>query len=257
MACFCPGKSRFYLWISIIGIFQIPSVYSQVQIVTPRSFQIEQSLPAEHNAFVQDKINAVLLSGSSAGKKSVGKAFFYSLLLPGLGEAYTGHPGYTKFFLSVEGIGWGFFLSNYLQVTARTEDNENYALQHAGVTRTGKDAQYWINIGKYDNIYDYNEQKRRERDVDGLYSEDTVNFWRWDSYNNRLYYDWKRIQTREMERRQVYIIGALVLNHTLSAINALRLARAYNKESERIGWKFDVSVHPYYSAIVLNLSKTF
>jgi len=35
-------------------------------------------------------------------KKSVGKAFFYSLLLPGLGEAYIGNTTYTKIFLSLE-----------------------------------------------------------------------------------------------------------------------------------------------------------
>jgi hypothetical protein len=181
---------------------------------------------------------------------------FFTVYYYRLGEAYTGNSNYTKFFMTVEATG------QYLSAQSSAgslgmEDYKNFAIDHAGLSRAGKDAQYWINVGKYDTIYDYNEQKRRERDVAGLYSENTQNFWRWDSYNNRLYYDWKRIQTRELERNQVYLIGGLVLNHLLSAINALRLARVHNKHAGAMSWDFRIWVDPYHQAALFNLHKTF
>jgi hypothetical protein len=255
MGCNSDGKSGICLSVTILLIFLSTLVYSQ-QIGAPGLFHLASPVP-DRQVVDPDKINSILTTETPVKKKSAGKAFFYSLLIPGLGEAYTGHTGYTRFFLCTEGIGWGFFLANNLQVNARTEDYENYALQHAGITRSNKDAQYWIDIGKYNTIYEYNEQKRRERDVESIYPENTDYFWRWDTYPNRLYYDGERIQTREIEQRQVYIIGALVLNHVLSAINALRLARAYNTEAGLTGWKMDVSVHTRYSAISLNFSRVF
>jgi hypothetical protein len=204
-----------------------------------------------------EKINASLAPAPAPRKKSVSRAFFSSLLIPGLGEAYTGHTGYTQFFLTVETVGWGLFLANNLHVASLEEDYQNYAVQHAGVNRQGKDAQYWIDIGKYDDIYEFNEQRRRDRDLAALYGENASNFWRWDTYDNRLYYDWKRIQTRNIENTQTYIIGALVLNHLVSAINALRLARKYNRSEQPLSWQFNVEVHPYRTAVALNLSRTF
>ncbi len=256
MVCNYPGKislQRLALFITIlpfiinVGRAQVLEPSALLTMIPPDSSYVS---PAE-------RINANLSLMNSATHKSAGRAFFYSLLLPGLGEAYTGNSNYTKFFMTVEATGWGIYLLNHLQVVSGMEDYKNFAIDHAGLSRAGKDAQYWINVGKYDTIYDYNEQKRRERDVAGLYSENTQNFWRWDSYNNRLYYDWKRIQTRELERNQVYLIGGLVLNHLLSAINALRLARVHNKHAGAMSWDFRISVDPYHQAALFNLHKTF
>ena len=190
-------------------------------------------------------------------KKSLSKAFFYSLLLPGLGEAYVGHTDYTKIFLTTEILGWGLLIRNFLQVQWRTEDYENYAIQHAGINNQGQDAQYWIDIGKYDNIYEYNEQRRRDRNVDAIYGESGKYYWQWDNRDNRLYYDLKRIQTREIEQMEIYYIGGIVLNHLVSAINALRLARNYNKKIKELSWNFDAKYDRNTGFITLSISKSF
>lgn len=190
-------------------------------------------------------------------KKSVSRAFFYSLLLPGTGEAYVGKTGYTKFFLSVETIGWGLFIANSLQVSSREEDYQNYAVQHAGIDRSGKEDQYWIDIGKFDTIYEYNEQRRRDRNIDALYPESPDFAWRWDAEDNRLFYDAYRIDTRKIEDRQVYIFGVIILNHLASAINALRLARAYNRDIEELSWRFDVDYNIYSDHLSFSIGKSF
>jgi len=190
-------------------------------------------------------------------KKSVGKAFFYSLLLPGLGEAYVGNTNYTKIFLSLEVIGWGFLLGNYQHVSWLERDYKNFAYQHANVTKSSKDGQYWIDIGKYDNIYDYNEQKRRDRDVIAIYDENESYYWQWDSHTHRLNYDGRRIHSRELENDDVYYLGAIVLNHIVSAINALRLAKAYNRNLNDGGWMMGVKFDNYRNSLSLSFNQSF
>jgi hypothetical protein len=256
MRCNYPGKTGFYTINAVILILALFILDSPAQVTGWPPGRIITAIDSGYESS-QEKINSTLLPEQIWQKKSVSKAFLYSLLVPGLGEAYTGHTGYTKFFLTVEAAGWGIYLASYWQVLSRMEDYKNFAVQHTGLDRSGKDAQYWINIGKYNTIYDYNEQKRRERNLAVIYTENTQNFWRWDSYNNRLYYDWKRIQAREIQREQVYIIAGLVFNHLLSAINALRLARIHNRHSDQIGWNIQVSINPYHHAALLNFCKTF
>ena len=189
--------------------------------------------------------------------KSVGKAFFYSLLLPGLGEAYVGSKTYTKIFLSLEVIGWGFLLGNYQYVSWLEKDYKNFAYQHANINKDSKDGQYWIDIGKYDNIYDYNEQRRRDRDVNAIYDENAIFYWRWDSNTNRLDYDGKRIHAKVLENDDVYYIGAIVLNHIVSAINALRLAKAYNRNLKDSGWIMGVKFDKYKNSLSLSFNQSF
>ena len=200
--------------------------------------------------------NPFVFNINQSGKKAAGKAFFLSLIVPGAGEAYLGRTGYTRFFLSVEAIAWGLLIANQLNINWQTKDYQSYAMQHAGVYRDGKDDDFWINIGKYNTIYDYNEQKRRERDVEAIYMENSFYAWHWDSQANRYYYDLKRLETRELEAHTVYFMGAIVLNHLASAINALRLARGYNKQEE-LSWRLDCQYNPMTSRLMFFYYKTF
>jgi len=137
------------------------------------------------------------------------------------------------------------------------KDYKNYAYQHANVTKKSKDDQYWIDIGKYDNIYEYNEQRRRDRDVDNIYNENNRYFWQWDSYSNRLNYDGKRIHAKSLENDDVYYMGAIVLNHIVSAINALRLAKAHNRNIKKGGWMMGVKYDDYRNSLSLSINQPF
>lgn len=189
--------------------------------------------------------------------KSVGKAFFYSLLLPGMGEAYVGNTTYTKIFLSLEVVGWAFLLGNYQNVSWLQKDYKNFANQHANISKDSKDAQYWIDIGKYDNIYEYNEQRRRDRDVAAIYDENDIYYWNWDSFSNRLDYDGRRIHAKDLENDDVYYIGAIVLNHIVSAINALRLAKAHNRNLKTGGWMMGVKYDNSRNSLSLSFNQSF
>jgi len=190
-------------------------------------------------------------------RKSSSRAFFSSLILPGTGEAYMGEGTQSKIFLGIEIVAWGLVVANIVNVNMHQSDYKNYAVQHASIERVGKNDQFWIDIGKYDTIYEYNEQRIRERDLDALYPENTFWFWNWDNTDNRFFYDSKRIKTREYEQNRLYFFAAIALNHLVSAINALRLANSYNRKLDESSLSFDIGYNPIYSQLSFTLSKSF
>jgi hypothetical protein len=250
MASISRGKRPVLLSIILILIFG--------SVVNGQSF--DDPPPLLYNKLTplgQNQDSDIALTNQQLEKKSIGTAFFLSLMLPGLGEAYVGKTGYTKVFLSIEAVGWGLFIANEFQVASRREDYKNYASQHANLLQSGKDDQYWIDIGKYDNIYSFNEQRRRDRNIDAIYTENSDYFWQWDDKSSRLSYDGRRIGAAELEERRTFIIGGIILNHLVSAINALRVARIYNRELEEMGWRLDMDFDPTYGELSLGISKSF
>jgi hypothetical protein len=190
-------------------------------------------------------------------RKSASTAFFSSLLLPGTGESYVGEQTQSKIFLGIEIVAWGLVVANIINVGMRQNDYKNFAVQHGSAIRNGKGDQFWIDIGKYNTIFEYNEQRIRERDIDALYSENRFWFWTWDNTNNRFFYDARRIETREMEQTRLYFFAAIALNHLISAINALRLANSYNRKLDELSLKFNIDYNPLHQQFSLSLQKSF
>jgi hypothetical protein len=190
-------------------------------------------------------------------RKSASRAFFSSLILPGTGEAYVGEKTQSKIFLGIEIVAWGLVVANMINVNMRQDDYKNFAVQHASVLRNGKGDQFWIDIGKFDTIFEYNEERIRERDIDALYPEERFWFWSWDNTENRFFYDSKRIETRQIEQDRLYFFAAIALNHLVSAINALRLANSYNKKLDELSLRFNVDYNPMYNQFSLSFQKSF
>jgi hypothetical protein len=159
--------------------------------------------------------------------------------------------------LGFEIIGWSLVVANIINVDLRESDYKNYAVQHSKVNRKGKNDQYWIDIGKYNTIYEFNDQRRRERDVSVIYEEIPFYAWIWDRKDNRLLYDSWRIETREIEQNRLYFFAAIALNHLVSAVNALRLANAYNRRIEELSLKFNFDYNPRIGQVSLSLQKYF
>jgi hypothetical protein len=207
---------------------------------------------SDENIFIESQEKLIFKE-----RKSPSKAFFYSLLLPGAGEAYVGEKTQSKIFLAVELVAWGLVVANVINVNSRESDYMNYAVQHAQVNRSGKNDQFWIDIGKFDTIFEYNDERRRERDINAIYKENTFYTWNWDKNENRLFYDSQRIDAREIERNRLYFFAAIALNHLVSAINALRLANAYNRNLDELSLKFNIDYTPNMNRFSLSLQKYF
>lgn len=167
-------------------------------------------------------------SGSSESRKSVVFAVVASLILPGMGELYAGSFESGKYNLMAEGGLWltysGFRMhANWLQ-----QDAQTFATQHAGANFNNKDDQYSVNIGNFISIDDYNQAKLRNRENDLVYTSDQYK-WLWDSDADRAQFKDLRIRSAEINNNAKFIIGAIVVNHVISAFSAGRKALAYNK----------------------------
>lgn len=196
----------------------------------------------------------------SPDKKSVGKAMLFSLLIPGAGEYYVGETFYAKLFLGIEILGWSSIFFNRYYYNSMRKDYMAFATLHAGVNKKNKDDQFWIDIGKYDDIYSYNNKRVNQRRINELYDLNGVNYWRWDSFDNRYTYDLKRLKSVSIKNREIFITVGIVVNHLVSAINAVRLARRHNKNlaQNSFNYGFVINIYePQNQYMGFTLSKSF
>ena len=167
--------------------------------------------------------NSVLV-GQRKAKKELSPVI-KSAFLPGWGQKSMGFSNRARMFQYLE---TGLVLTIVGTSTFSNIMKKNYmsfAYQHANVSSGGKSHEYWVDIGNYDTIEDYNAEHLRNREMDALYPEDLKWSWVWDSSENRKAFEKKRIQSDQLKLAASFGVGALVLNHVVSAIDALYLTR--------------------------------
>jgi TM2 domain-containing membrane protein YozV len=184
-----------------------------------------------------------VLSPAPEAKKSVILAVVASLLIPGLGELYAGSFETGKYYLIAEGGLWltygGFRMhSNWL-----LKDAQTFASQHADANFSNKDDQYSVNIGNFNTIAEYNDAKSRNREYELIYQPTRPEYqWNWDTDANRLRFKDMRIHSGEVKNNAKFFIGAIVVNHLLSAFFAGKKTAAYNQSLSAMD---DVEIHTY------------
>ncbi|GAB4374173.1 MAG: hypothetical protein Kow0042_18550 [Calditrichia bacterium] len=155
----------------------------------------------------------------------------FSLVLPGAGEWVLGSKGLAKIFFGSEVALWAGYLGtqNYIGVL---EDNyQAYAAVHAGVNTADKSEQYWIDVGNADDIFQHNHKRLLQRNLEGTYTENEFYRWVWDSRQSRDQYNELRFKQHDWKRRANILIGGMVLNRLISAVDVIRLLRKQGKES--------------------------
>ncbi len=194
-------------------------------------------------------------------KKSAALAAVYSLLLPGMGELYVGNYGSGKYFTIAEGalwLGWGGmqWYGSWLQNDAR-----QFAVQYAEVSQEGKSDQYYIDIGNFKDVYIYNEQVLRGRDVFKTYDPNSPYYWQWDTDVHREEYRQLRVSSDEIFNNSRFLIAVIGINHLISAINAGRLAIFHNSSIDEAS-TIDIHANIIGTAtqpqgIMISFSKSF
>jgi len=168
-------------------------------------------------------------------KKSVGLAAIYSLLLPGMGEMYAHGFSSGKYFLMAEGALWLTFATFEVYGNSLRDDARAFAVSRAGVTLGGKDEQYFIDIGNFVNIDDYNDKQARDRQPELLYNAAAGYAWDWRDDALRASYREQRIKSETMYNNRKFVVAAIIVNHVASAINAARAAIAHNNAMNDLG----------------------
>ena len=167
--------------------------------------------------------------------KSKGRAFLQSLVLPGWGQHYADSKTMMKVFIVSEVALWATYLGfttwgNWLQ-----DDYRTFAATHAGANISGKPRRYFVDIGNFDSIVDYNQAQLRGRDVRALYPVTEEFFWQWDDRENRRRYEDLRVRSDAAKNRAQLTLAVIFVNHLVSAIHATLAVHKFNEKLEKAG----------------------
>jgi hypothetical protein len=200
--------------------------------------------------------------GAGSGRKSVGLAAIYSLLLPGMGELYTDGFSSGKYFLIAEGALWLTYAGFSIYGDALRDDSRAFAVAHAEVALSGKDDQFFVDIGNFMTIDDYNDKKLRDRDLEKVYDPAQGYAWRWDSDLSRSTFREQRVASDNVYNNRKFVLAAVLLNHVASAINAARTAivRNADENAQQSSLQFGAQVlggPGNVHGVALTLQKTF
>jgi hypothetical protein len=165
------------------------------------------------------------------GYKSPGKAFIFSALAPGSGQLYVGAKrGYV--YLGIEAIAWTSSYFLHQSGKQKEEDYMDFADAHwteptvgdsVGVAPDGNTI-YYDEEHHQRIVYFYQHDKGHYYEDIGKYAYYTAG---WDTGTLDDYLDMRDDSNRLLKNSGYAMMGALV-NHVVSAVDALRLARSHN-----------------------------
>ncbi|MDP4115052.1 MAG: hypothetical protein Q8903_02900 [Bacteroidota bacterium] len=176
------------------------------------------------------------------GKKNAGLAIIYSLLLPGMGELYAGNYSSGKYFTAAEGLLWVSYIGMNSYAGWKKDDYKALAVKNAGVSPDGKDELFYANIGDYASVDNFNNTKTLEMNFSEMYDANKY-YWKWNSTNDRKNYRDLWVKSEQAYNDVRFIVGAMIVNRIVSAINAVRLVSKYNKNlSTELSWNLSTNV---------------
>ena len=172
-----------------------------------------------------------------------------SLVFPGWGEYSLDNQNRGRFFVLSETVLLLAILGSYSVSQRQETEFRAYAAEHAGIIPVGKDRQFWVDIGNYSSLLAFNEEHLRWRDFNALYEDNDTWAWAWDSGNNRERFENMRIASDSWRLRGSFLIGGVVLNHIVSAIDALYLSKISNIKETVVSPNYN----PYSDKMELSL----
>ena len=165
-------------------------------------------------------------------KKSPGLAFIYGLLVPGMGHVYADRFNTGKYFMISEATLWLTYAAFSIYGNWLLDDAYDYATTHAGITVGDKarDDKFFIDIANYNNVDEYNNEKLRFGEYDKLYLPENGYYFWWNSEEERRQYRGDKIGGDRTLNDRLFVVGAVLINHVVSAISAVFAANGYNSE---------------------------
>ncbi len=163
-------------------------------------------------------------------EKNRTKAFLMSLLVPGWGQSYAESKTRSLIYMGTEIGLWLAYGGLVAYSDWREQDYRNYAAAHAGVNNEGKSSSFFIDVGNYNSIYEYNDAKLRQRNLNEYYRDTETFYWQWQSKAHRERFDQLRISSDTAYNRSTMLLGVIMANHLISAIDALITVNKYNDQ---------------------------
>jgi len=180
-------------------------------------------------------------------KKNPRKALMLSLLLPGLGESYSGHKGRATGFFISEGAIWANFAAWEIAGHLRRNDYIEQARINAGVGTDAGSDDYWRLVGTYtrssgSGVDSYEDALRR--DARNEFPSDPAaqdawvaerlpagdRAWSWSSAALQESYRTTRQNATRAFNRAKFSFALAILNRIASAIDTQMLHRGDSRE---------------------------
>jgi hypothetical protein len=156
-------------------------------------------------------------------EKIVLSPVFKSFLLPGWGQHAMERPKRGNIFISSELLMISLSTFSFIKSKNVKDTYIAIAAEYAGTNNISKGHQYWVDIGNYNSIADYNDEHLRWREYDALYPNDEIWRWQWKSDKKRDEFEDLRIESDNYDLVGKFLVGGIILNHIISAIDALYL----------------------------------
>jgi hypothetical protein len=147
-----------------------------------------------------------------------------------MGELYAGGFSSGKYFLVSEGLLWLTYAAFEIYGNSVRDDARLFAVSNAGVSPAGKNDQFYVDVGNFLTVADYNDKKLRDRAPSLVYDPAAGYGWAWGSNAQRVTYRDLRVHSENMFNNQKFVGAAILINHVASAINAARAAISHNAD---------------------------
>jgi len=194
-------------------------------------------------------------------KKSAPLAVLLSLAIPGAGETYADNFSSGKYYLISEAGLWITYFGFNMYGSWIQTDAREFAKTYAGVSLQGKNDKFFVNVGNYMSVDEFNSIKLLNRQSDKLYNPPSQYYWKWRTNQERLRFRRMRIQSDETYNNLKFVGIGVLLNHIASAVNAAISTSSYNKSiGSSLTFQLKPTKVPYLSfpqGIQLSCYKSF
>jgi hypothetical protein len=184
------------------------------------------------------------------GKKNIGRALLFSLLLPGTGQLYAGPWWRALPWVAIEAAGWGVFAIYEKKGNDKTNEFQDFANAHFDTARywaqvrwilennnnqlpdnfthelpSSRNQQYYEMIGKYIEQFGFGWDDTTGDDPATLYFDGTT--------ANFLYYADMRGEANDLLHTANVGMEVVLVNHILSPLEAAFLVRSHNRRVDK------------------------
>ncbi len=211
--------------IVILSVFFTGSIFAQSKIELSQNSLNKRDLT---NQFLNQKSDSGKVQiNSPVNRKNAGIAMILSLLVPGAGHLYLDRMDVGKFFVMGEAASWLGYAGLNIYGNALREDARTFASQNSSLSKSGKDDDYFANVGNFNSIYEYNNDKLLKGQYSQLYDVNSY-YWNWNNTQNKDDFEAQRKRSERVYNSRVIFGTTLIVNRIVSAISALILTNKHN-----------------------------
>lgn len=182
------------------------------------------------------------------------------MILPGMGELYANGYDSGKYFTIADAGLWSVFTGYTIYGDWKRDNYIAFAKSNAGINLSEMESDFIANVSIYLSIDDYNRAKELNREFKNTYNKNLYN-WSWNSNDKRKEFRDMWSSSENAYNKVRFVVGAIVLNRVVSAINAVRLVSAYNKNlPNELSWNVYFGVEDKLTlpeAFTINFVKSF